>query len=262
MLNDFYFVDAHLHIDSPPGIFVPYDPTPNLIPILDKNNIRFAIASSVRDIMQGPSQASLDNLQALHETSGSRVYYLSVFDPRQADQSLKLLQDNRDRPGLLGIKLHPSIHQIPAESEAYLPAWELARAHDWLILAHTWSSSSYNPVQKLSTPLRFHRFIHEFTDVRFVMGHCGGRGDERAEAIQLLNDYANVFADFAGDIFCSRLLETLVQQVPSEKILFGSDYPWFDPAINLDRTLLADIPLSCQQQILRDNALNLFRLGQ
>lgn len=259
MLNDFPVIDAHLHTGRDARVFIPHDRNLQLIPEMNQHRIRFAVASSVPSIMQGENQAMLDNLQTLHELSDSRVYYLAVFDPKHSAQSIKLLENNCHRSGLLGIKLHPTIHQVPADSELYLPAWQLARAQDLVILAHTWSRSSYNPGQKLSTPMRFHKFIQEFSSVKFVLGHCGGRGHERAEAIQLLNDYENVFADFAGDIFCCQFLETLIRQVPAKKILYGSDFPWFDPTININRTLLADIPLSCKKQILYDNALQLFR---
>jgi hypothetical protein len=70
--------------------------------------------------------------------------------------------------------------------------------------------------------------------------------------------YDNVYTDIAGDVFCRRLLETLLARVPSSRVLYGSDFPWFDPAANLTRVLLADIEEEGINRILRDNAIEVY----
>jgi predicted TIM-barrel fold metal-dependent hydrolase len=70
-----------------------------------------------------------------------------------------------------------------------------------------------------------------------------------------------VYLDLAGDAFCYRLLEHVTEAVPPNKILFGSDYPWLDPRCNLTRVVLADIPLESNMRILRDNAVEAYRLA-
>jgi predicted TIM-barrel fold metal-dependent hydrolase len=77
----------------------------------------------------------------------------------------------------------------------------------------------------------------------------------------MARDYANVFLDLAGDIFCYRLIESLVDSVPAEKILFGSDAPWLDPRSRLSHVLLADVPAPAKAKILRENALRVYRIG-
>jgi predicted TIM-barrel fold metal-dependent hydrolase len=78
--------------------------------------------------------------------------------------------------------------------------------------------------------------------------------------IRLVTRYDNVYTDYAGDIFDLGLLESLTKELPSRRILFGSDYPWLDPRANLGRTMLADIPAESKERILGLNALELFRL--
>jgi predicted TIM-barrel fold metal-dependent hydrolase len=46
--------------------------------------------------------------------------------------------------------------------------------------------------------------------------------------------------------------------VPSSRVLYGSDFPWFDPAANLTRVLLADIEEEGISRILRDNAIEVY----
>ena len=147
------------------------------------------------------------------------------------------------------------------EDPAYEPAWRFAADHDLPIMTHSWSVSDYNPTQSYSTPERFEGYVRKFPQVRLVFGHAGGRGSGRLEAVRMANEYPNVFLDFAGDIFCNRLIETLVASVPVEKILFGSDTPWMDIRSHLTRVLLAEVDDGVKQKILHDNAVGVYRLG-
>jgi predicted TIM-barrel fold metal-dependent hydrolase len=94
-----------------------------------------------------------------------------------------------------------------------------------------------------------------------VLAHAGGRGDGRAEAVRLAREHPQVYLDLAGDIFCHRLVETLSAELPPNKLLFGSDFPWLDPRANLSRVLLAEIPDEAKRRILRDNAWEAYQLN-
>ncbi len=138
--------------------------------------------------------------------------------------------------------------------------WRFAAEYDLPLLTHSWSVSSYNPVQQLSVPARFERYVQAFPQVRLVLGHAGGRGRERADAVRMAAAYPDVYLDISGDVFCYRLLETLLETVPAEKILFGSDFPWLDLRANFTRVLLSDIGDRAKEAILGQNARQVYRL--
>jgi len=46
------------------------------------------------------------------------------------------------------------------------------------------------------------------------------------------------------------------------KILFGTDFPWMDHRSHLGRLYLARISAEAKRRILRDNALEVFRLEE
>jgi len=199
-------------------------------------------------------------LRRAYEESQGRLCYLGVFDPRSAPECLGALAAAVARPGFVGLKLHPSWHRTLADDPGYERAWAFAAEHDLPILAHSWSVSDYNPAQRYSTPERFESYVRRFPQVRLVLGHAGGRGLGRKEAVRMANEYPNVFLDFAGDVYCYRLLETLVATVPPEKILYGSDFPWMDSSTQLPRVLLADIDDQAKKKILVDNAVAVYRI--
>jgi predicted TIM-barrel fold metal-dependent hydrolase len=207
----------------------------------------------------GDQRGELEKAAQEFETSGRRIFYLGFFNPKRSDD-LKLIEEASALPGFKGIKIHPSFNTVSADDDAYEPIWELAARLELPIVAHTWSVSSYNPVQVLSTPDKFERYVKKYSKVRFVLGHSGGRGDGRLQAIRMAREYDNVYMDFGGDIYCQRYFEQVAAELPENKVLFGSDYPWIDCRSHLTRVYMADISTHLKRRILRENALEVYRL--
>jgi predicted TIM-barrel fold metal-dependent hydrolase len=256
-----FIVDAHAHTGAVSLFFSPESGAAELLARMDALDIQCCLnAGDWTYLMQG-GREGLELLRREHEASAGRLLYLGVFDPRRGRESLRELEEACRRPGLAGIKIHPTFHRTPAESPGYEPLWRFAEEHELTVLAHSWSSSEHNPAQALSLPGRFESWVRRHPGVRLVLAHAGGRGDGRAEAVRLAREHPQVYLDLAGDIFCHRLIETLSAAVPPNKLLFGSDFPWLDPRANLSRVLLAEVPLEAKRRILRDNAQEAYQLN-
>jgi hypothetical protein len=196
------------------------------------------------------------SLKAYEESEG-RIHFLGVYDPGKGKESLRYLESALKSPGFAGIKIHPSFHSTFADDPSYLPAWDFARKYKKTILSHTWSLTE-NPVQKFSIPRLFEKNINDYGDVNIILGHAGGRRNGRLQAIDLAASHSNVYLDIAGDIFCPGLIGKLVEKPGAEKIIFGSDWPWFDPMCYLPRIFLAPISMKQKEMILCGNAMALF----
>jgi hypothetical protein len=255
-----FVIDAHLHVGRPGAFFAPATGPEDLLHIMDRLDVSHAICMDHLSIVEGCG-AGLDAHRELFERSRGRIYYLGVFHPRRTSACLAALDRAKHWPGFAGLKIHPSFHEVPADDPSYEPAWTFAAQYNLTILAHSWSVSQYNPAQYLSTPDRFEHYVRRFGQARLVLGHAGGRGRGRLQAIRMANEHPHVFLDFAGDVFCHELIDQLVRSVPAEKILFGSDFPWVDPRANLSRVLLTDVEDSVKSKILRGNAIRVYRLG-
>ena len=255
-----FIVDAHTHTGLPGVFFSPEESARSLLARMDQQGIQYSVnLGSLRNLM-GSSDAEMEKAHAEFEESKGRIFYCGYFDPRRGPDDLGILERASGRSGFKGIKIHPSFAKVPAPDPRYEAVWAFARDHGLPIVTHSWSVSSYNPVQALSTPEKFEPCVQKYPSVRFVLGHSGGRGDGRREAIRMARQYPNVCLDVAGDICDRQYLEEMVREGIGDRVLFGTDYPWFDQRSHLLGAFLADIPTEARRAILRDNALRVFAL--
>ncbi|MBN1836312.1 MAG: amidohydrolase, partial [Spirochaetales bacterium] len=253
-------VDAHVHTGYPGIFFSPEVDAAALVRRMDRLRIQYAVNLSSMHSLQGATLGELENAQRDCEESGGRVFFCGFFDPRRADADLAVLEKGMHLGGFRGIKIHPSFNKVSAEDPRYDAVWSFAAQHGLPIVAHTWSVSSYNPVQVLSTPDKFEPYVTKYPEVRFVLAHSGGRGEGQREAVRMAREHPNVYMDFAGDIYCQGYFEGMAEAGILDRVLFGSDYPWIDARSHLTRVYLADLPVQAKQAILRDNALRVYGL--
>ena len=257
-MNNEYIIDAHLHVGHTGLFFAPEESPKQLLAAMDKLNVRAAVCCDMVSVHSVALVEDMERHRGVFEESDGRIHYLGAFNPCRWEDCMPALRQAQDCPGFVGLKIHPSLHGRPGGDSSYEPAWRFAADHDLPIMTHSWSVSSYNPKQRLSTPERFEGFVKAFPSVRLVLGHAGGRGTGRHEAVRMANEYPNVYLDISGDIFDYRLIETLVETVPVEKILFGSDFPWLDLRSRLSHVLLADISAPDKTRILCENARRVY----
>ncbi len=250
-------VDAHAHIGEPGSFLVPQSTPEQFLGVMDKVGIGAAVLCDHRSMAEGCG-ATLNGLARMYERSEGRLHYLAVYHPDRGRDCLAAMEGALGRPGLVGLKLHPSSHGVPAEDARYADAWRFASETNLAVLAHSWSVSPYSATQALSTPERFERYVARFGRVRFVLGHAGGRGSGRTQALRMVREHPNVYVDFAGDIFCRGLVESLVAAVSANRVLFASDFPWIDPRANLSRVLLGGISDDDKARILWGTAAEVY----
>jgi predicted TIM-barrel fold metal-dependent hydrolase len=252
-------VDSHIHLNPLGRLFAPSHSMDEYLRLMDLLSIDLALCTDHRSLLEGMA-AGLEGLREVHARSLGRICYLGVFNPNRASEDLRAVERSVSDQGFKGIKIHPTFHGFPAEAPAYREIWRLASDLGLPILAHSWSISDTRPAHVLSLPSRFEKYVREFPSVQLILAHAGGRGNGRSELLRLMAQYDNLYTDYAGDIFDLGLLESLLETVPPDRVLFGSDFPWLDPRANLGRTFLSSIPAGAMEKILGMNAMRLYRL--
>ena len=257
-LSPAFIIDSHGH-NGPPGRF----PTPDehFTPV---DWLRFMDACGIERLYLTPAAAIDDprcsSLQAAGdflEAAPDRFRCYAVFHPGGGVERLRM---ELDHPLCLGIKLHPSMHGVPADDPTYRPAFELAVRAGKPLLTHSWENSSTNPVQYLSHPARFEVHLRACPGVQLVLGHAGGRPSTAETVIDLGTRYPGVSVDLSGDYFDSGLVAMLCDRLGPRRVLFASDMNWIDPRCLLGAVLGSRLSDDDVLRCLRGNALAL--LGQ
>lgn len=258
-----FVVDAHAH-SGPSGRF----PVPDeefgpegWLQFMDECAIERIYICPFEAIADGERSAR-EKARAFRASAPGRFFYFEVFRPEGTAAQMERLEAALEDPGCVGMKIHPSMHEVEADDEAYAPVYELAERRGVPILTHSWDVSETNPVQYMSHPERFRRHLREHPRVRLVLGHAGGRPGAMEAVTGLCRDYPELRVDLAGDYYDNGLVELLVDRVGADRVIFGSDVNWIDPRANLGPILAGDLPDETVLAILRGNALATYRKAE
>ena len=111
--------------------------------------------------------------------------------------------------------------------------------------------------RRRSQVARYERVIAEHPNTTFVLGHSGALQHE--EAIRFAERYSNAWFDLS----CLGLeaLRQVVDSVPADRLLYGTDWPFYHQSLTLARVLIAtDGDTALRRAILHENAVRLLAL--
>jgi predicted TIM-barrel fold metal-dependent hydrolase len=151
------------------------------------------------------------------------------------------------------VKLHPSLHDYPADGEAYQVVYEAAGERGIPVTTHTWVGD------KRCTPGLYVELAKEFPGTSFIMVHSGGSIKGVGEAIAAASKSDNVYLGTCGSLTFG-IVEKMVEVLGSERIVFETDMPFIDPAAQLGKVIYAPIPDEAKIDILGRNAGRLLGL--
>ncbi|MCX7019256.1 MAG: amidohydrolase family protein [bacterium] len=252
-----FIIDVHGHIGPAKGFRARHFSTDDIVRLMDATWVEVMIFVSMSLLSQQYGLGYSETLRAL-DRHPRRLRAYTVFDPAWPDVSMRLLRQYQDHPGIVGIKIHPSVHGAPPEDTRYAEMWDYADSRKLPVLTHTWAPDPANPSQNYATPDRFDQILEAHPGARLILGHCGGRMEGHRLAAEMLKKHPNCWADISGDTHSLGLLEWLAREAGVGKILYGTDVNWIEPRYHLGKVLKAGLPPEDKLRILRTNALDVF----
>ena len=135
--------------------------------------------------------------------------------------------------GLRGIKLHPDFQGFALNDRRLLPIFESAQ-DDFVFEIHIGSD---DPLDKApSSPFMLADLMRSFPRLRVIGAHFGGyqMWDYSLEA---LGDFENLWIDTSSTTpyVTPSLLQRLLARHDPDRLLFGTDWPIYDPVHELER---------------------------
>lgn len=137
-----------------------------------------------------------------------------------------------------------------------------------LKLHGTPSKEMVETAAELGIPILFHPskvndsfdVVKSYPEVSFILAHLGSFASrdwmEHVRAIEAAKRFANLYLDSSSVVFF-KYLERAARELPTEKLIFGSDGPLVDSRVELYKIRLLGLPQEKEQQILGGNILRL-----
>jgi len=227
------------------------------IPNLTREMDELGISHSVSLPIDTPALAN-NALGTLRAVAGNeRFICFGSVHPFAFRAEAKL--DRQLALGARGMKIHPAAQMIRPDHPRAMRLYRLCAARRLPVLFHCGPVGiEPRPGRKRSQVVLYERALAENPDVPFILGHSGALQMEGALAYALR--YPNVYLD----VSCQSLsnVRTILEQADPDRILYGTDWPFYHQSIALAKVLIAtedDPPL--RRKVLHDNAARLFELS-
>lgn len=187
---------------------------------------------------------------------GEIVCFGSVhpYTPRLRRQVKKLAD-----MGARGLKYHPAVQMVGPDDARAMKLYRLCAEYKLAVLFHCGPVDIETRLgRRMCQVRRYERAIAENPDVDFVLGHAGALQME--EAIAFAAKYPNVYYEIASQSLPA--VERLVDALPEGRLMMGSDWPFYHPAIGIAKVLLAtERAPQTRRAVLYENAARLFRVS-
>lgn len=157
--------------------------------------------------------------------------------------------------GARGLKLHPPNQLFRPDAWYAMRLYERCGRENIPVFWHCGPAGIEPKIAQRCAQVRYYeRPLRELPGTRFILGHAGSL--QHREAIALSRRYRNAWLEISG-LSLGQLREVLAEAEP-DRILFGSDWPFYHPIMSLAKVLIAtEGRPDLRRKVLHDNAARL-----
>jgi hypothetical protein len=186
--------------------------------------------------------------------SGERLIVFASVHPSDDQWKTKLRE--YARRGVRGLKLHPEFQRFFPDDRRALEIYQECERLGLLVIFHA-GRSGIEPefIRKYALIKRYIGAVAAFPRVQFAFGHAGAR--DLDDALAAAKKYPNVWLEITGQGVTK--LERIIREAGTERLLFGSDWPFYPLAATLAKVLLVtEKRPQARSAILAENANRIF----
>lgn len=241
-------IDFHTHVDEAPA-FGWIDPPDKIATLLDEAGIDRAVIMTYTDL-PGLNPAALDYIvEAAAQFCGKLIPFVRL-NPNFVDQMPKMLA-RAVSLGVRGVKLHPTTTLSYPAGSATVGLLRQCGEIGLPVLFHC-GDDPY------TTPETIGLAAEKAPECQIVLGHMGGYLHVE-EAIDEAQRRPNLILETSAMPY-PELIREAVERVGPERVVFGSDGPGCNPALELEKVRRLSLPASAESMVLGGNAERLLGL--
>jgi len=237
--------DMHAHMGEWYGIYFPRCEPAQMVRSMDAAGVKLLCFAHHAALMC-PDLGNRPAVEAVRAFPDRLRAYLAINPhyPQAVERDLSQFDDMRDV--FVGLKILAGYHGVKLSDERYGRALEFADERSLPVLVHTWRGSATDG------PDEVRRIATKHGSVRFLLGHsfC----DDWEQAIAVAREHPNTYLELTAVLGTRGVVEMFCEQVGSERMLFGTDLPWFDQHQGIGSLLSAAISEDDIHNICHRNA--------
>ncbi len=154
------------------------------------------------------------------------------------------------QPYAVGLKILADYHQKYVTDSCYDYALQFAEERGLPVLFHTWGHSQWSNGDEML------KIVQKYNNMKILLGHSiYGEFDKTIRCVK--ESAGNVYCELTAIPGMFGLIEMLCREVGSERILFGTDMPWFDEYQAVGGVISTHISEEDKHNILYRNAQKL-----
>jgi predicted TIM-barrel fold metal-dependent hydrolase len=238
---------------------------------LDASGLRYAVVTNLLEVPRsgvphGEDLREFNRWLCDLARNDTRFIPLIAVDPTHLSvtENVSHLETMARDHGAAGIKLHPPLQRLDFSDDGILAILEACAALDLVVLSHAGPSRDGSG---LGEPRSFRPMLSAFPSMRVVLAHMGGAAWRQLPAIAA--EFPNVHFDLceivewlgAANAPTAREMSELIREVGVDRVMMGSDFPWYDPAHTIQQVRgLPELTEAERRAILGANAARFFRL--
>lgn len=184
---------------------------------------------------------------------GDRMLPFAAIHPDV--ENLQAVVDDIVAKGFRGFKIHPDMQRFAVDDRHVGPMMEVISASGLPLLIH---SGDYR--YDFDGPSRLLNLHRNFPGIKMICAHFGGWG-EWDRAVDLLPG-EGLLVDCSSSLYQwspERAAEA-IRKFGAENVIFGSDYPMWNPQEEVERFMRIDLTDAEREDIFWNNAARLFDL--
>lgn len=227
---------------------------PNLVRDMGALRIRQSVLLAI-DWPHGMSDNAGEWARAAEGTSELVVFGSVHPGERHVEKKL----DAQLALGVKGIKVHPAVQLVKPDAPRSMALYRACGARELPVFFHCGPVDIESRLGRYLSQVRhYERAIAESPETRFVLGHSGAL--QMDEALAFAKKYDNVWLELASQSLTN--VERLVAEAPRDRVVFGTDWPFYPQSIGLAKVLIAtEHDLDARRRVLAENAARLLALG-
>ncbi|MBR7111018.1 MAG: amidohydrolase family protein [Clostridia bacterium] len=243
-LTSINVIDTHTHMGAIAGVSSPICEMEDCLAYLEKKAVKQIWCTPDADY-HCPMNFNSE-IQSYMKKYPGKVLGYYAFNPNYEQDYIDRIGMVLENDSFIGVKVLPEYHGNKLDGKNYVRCLEFANEHNLIFLSHTWGGSPCN------SPDNVAKILPKYRNLQFVMGHSApGALDD---AIELVKTYDNVYLDICDIHRNSGIIEKMCREVGSEKVIFGTDMPWYDPSYAIGSVIYADITDNDRENIFYKNA--------